>query len=279
MLVPLLLAALLPAATAEVSPPRARPGDAVLVTVAGATAAPEGVLLGRPLRFFPAGEGRWRALAPLPTEAAPGPAALSLASGGAPVPVALEIEAAAFRSTRLSVAPRFLSPPASAAARIAADAAALAEAYRQPFEPPLFGAAFARPRAAEVTGRYGDQRVFNGTAASVHYGLDLDGARGDPVLAAADGVVVLARRCYHSGWTTVLWHGAGVYSSYLHQAAVEVGPGARVARGQRIGQVGSTGRSTGPHLHWGVKVDGLWVDPESVLRLDLGDPPRPAAIP
>lgn len=268
-----LLALLLAAApAAEIRPAQARPGDAVLVTVTGAGAEPAGRLLGRPLRFFAAGPDRWQALAPLPAEAAPGPAALELDAGGEQVPAALEILPAGFRATTLSVAPRFLEPPAAARPRIAADGAALAAAYAQPFGPPRWAGAMARPRDAEVTGRYGDQRVYNGKVSGMHFGLDLDGRSGAPIAAAAAGTVVLVRDCYMSGWTTLVWHGAGVYSAYLHQSKVEVRVGEAVARGQRIGRVGSTGRSTGPHLHWGVKVDGLWVDPDSMTRLDLGAP-------
>jgi len=272
----LLLLLLAAPPTAEVEPPRARPGDAVLVTVTGAGAAPAGALLGRPLRFWPAGPDRWQALAPLPTEAPVGPLALALDAGGEQVPAALELVPADFRSTRLSVAPRFLEPPASARKRIAADGVALGEAYAQPFGPPRWQGPMARPRQAEVTGRYGDQRVYNGKVSGAHYGLDLDGPAGAPILAAAAGRVVLVRDCYMSGVTTIVWHGAGVYSVYLHQSKAEVKTGDEVVRGQRIGRVGSTGRSTGPHLHWGVKVDGLWVDPDSLVRLSMGDGPQVA---
>jgi murein DD-endopeptidase MepM/ murein hydrolase activator NlpD len=274
---PALLLLLLAAPAAEVQPARARPGDAVLVTVSGAGGVPSGALLGRPLRFYAAGPDRWQAAAPLPTEATPGPVVLALDAAGEQVPAALEVVPAGFRSSTLSVAPRFLEPPASARKRIAADGAALAEAYGQPFGPPRYQGAMARPRQAEVTGRYGDQRVYNGKVSGAHYGLDLDGPAGAPVQASADGLVVLARDCYMSGWTTVLWHGAGVYSVYLHQSKVEVQPGQQVTRGQRIGKVGSTGRSTGPHLHWGVKVDGLWVDPDSMARLSIGEGPAATA--
>lgn len=273
----LLLLLVAGAPAADVQPARARPGDAVLVTVTGAGATPSGALLGRPLRFFAAGPDRWQALAPLPAEASPGPHSLALDADGAPVTAALEIAPAGFRSTTLSVPPRFLEPPPSAKRRIAADGAALAEAYAQPFEPPRWTGAMARPREAEVTGRYGDQRVYNGRVSGAHYGLDLDGATGAPIAAAAAGRVVLVRDCYMSGWTTIVWHGAGVYSAYLHQSRAEVRAGDVVARGQRIGRVGSTGRSTGPHLHWGVKVDGLWVDPDSLTRIALGEPPAATA--
>jgi murein DD-endopeptidase MepM/ murein hydrolase activator NlpD len=269
----LLLALLAAAAAAEVAPATARPGDAVLVTVRGAGEAPSGALLGRPLRFYAAGPDRWQALAPLPAEAAPGAVALEVDAQGQQLAAALQVVPADFRSSTLSIPPRFLEPPASARKRIAADGAALAAAYAQPFEPPRWHGAMARPRQAEVTGRYGDQRVYNGKVSGAHYGLDLEGRAGAPIAAAADGQVVLTRDCYMSGWTTVVWHGGGVYSVYLHQSKVEVKAGQAVRQGQRLGQVGSTGRSTGPHLHWGVKVDGLWVDPDSLTRLDVASAP------
>lgn len=255
----------------------------MLVTVRGATAAPQGALAGRPLHFFRAAGGLYQALAPLPTEVEPGPAPLTVTDGGAPVPASLAIAPANFRSSTLDVPPRFLEPPAWAKARIARDQAALGKAYAQPFGPPAFVATFALPRDAERTGRYGDQRVYNGKTSGVHYGLDLSAPAGAPVAASNDGVVVLARDCYMSGNTVILWHGAGVYTAYLHLSRMLVKPGAKVRRGQRIGLVGSTGRSTGPHLHWGAKVDGLWVDPESLMRLDLAaslaGPPAAAAPP
>jgi murein DD-endopeptidase MepM/ murein hydrolase activator NlpD len=104
----------------------------------------------------------------------------------------------------------------------------------------------------------------------VHYGLDLAAARGTPIEAAQAGVVVLVRDCYYSGNTVVVSHGAGLFTTYLHQSRTLVKVGEVVAQGQRLGLVGSTGRSTGPHLHWGVKVDGLWVDPQAMLRLPFG---------
>jgi murein DD-endopeptidase MepM/ murein hydrolase activator NlpD len=114
----------------------------------------------------------------------------------------------------------------------------------------------------------------------VHYGLDLPSPAGTPVVAGAGGEVVLARDCYMSGKTVLLAHGAGVFSASFHLSRIDVKLGEAVGPGQLIGRVGTTGRSTGPHLHWGVKVDGLWVDPRSAQRLDLASgevSARPAA--
>jgi len=269
----------LAAASAEATPAQVKPGDVVLLTVHGVATAPAGTLTGRPLRFFAAGQGTWQAFAPLPIEAEPGAAPLALDADGAPLPVALEVASPAFRTTRLSVDPKFLTPPASVRRRIKADQAALDLAYAQPFGPPRFGRPFAWPLEAERSSRYGDQRTYNGKTSGVHYGLDLAAARGTTIRAAQDGVVVLVRDCYYSGNTVVVSHGAGLFTSYLHQARTLVKVGQRVAQGQPLGLVGSTGRSTGPHLHWGVKVDGLWVDPEGLLRIPWGEGAAASAEP
>jgi murein DD-endopeptidase MepM/ murein hydrolase activator NlpD len=268
------------AATAEVTPAQVGPGGVVLLTVHGAATAPGGTLAGRPLRFFAAGEGTWRAFGPLPIETPPGAAPLALAAEGAPLPLALEVLPPSFRVTHLTVEPRFLTPPASMKKRIKADQAAIDAAYAQPFGPPRFDRPFAWPLQAELSSRYGDQRTYNGQTSGVHYGLDLAAARGTPIEAAQAGVVVLVRDCYYSGNTVVVSHGAGLFTSYLHQARTLVKVGELVAQGQRLGLVGSTGRSTGPHLHWGVKVDGLWVDPQAMLRLPWGPAAEqvPAAV-
>jgi len=252
-----------------VEPARARPGDAVLVSVLAATSPPSGSVAGRPLQFWPAGPGRWLAVAPLPTETPPGPASVAVLADALPLSPALEIVEPGFLSTRLDVPPKFIEPPASARKRMALDQAAIKKAYDRPFGPPLVAGRFAVPLEVEPSGGFGDQRVYNGKVTGVHYGLDLPSPAGTPVGAGGDGEVVLARDCYMSGKTVLIWHGAGVFTASFHLSAMEVKVGDLVKRGQAIGRVGSTGRSTGPHLHWGVKVDGLWVDPRSITRLDL----------
>jgi murein DD-endopeptidase MepM/ murein hydrolase activator NlpD len=277
-----------PATAPVLAPAIARPGDAVLVRVPLAPGAPppRGALAGRPLAFWRAGDEAW-ALAALPLETPPGTVALEL--GGAP-PAALAVAPAAtlqvveagFPSKVLSVAPQFVEPPRSVKKRIEADRRAFAAAWEQPFSPPLFAAPFAWPRPEHLNGRFGDQRVFNGRKESVHYGVDVRAPRGAPVHAANDGVVVLARSAYLSGKSVVLWHGADVFTVYFHMDRIAVRPGAKVRRGDTLGAVGSTGRSTGPHLHWSARVAGLYVDPESLLGIDFGAgsaPPRRAGPP
>jgi murein DD-endopeptidase MepM/ murein hydrolase activator NlpD len=284
-------AARAPAEAPVLAPAVARPGDAVLVRVPLAPGAelPAGTLAARPIAFWRVGGEAW-ALGALPLETPPGEALLEL--GASPLTAApaasLAVVEPGFPSKTLTVARKFVEPPASVRKRIQADRRAFAAAWDRPFTPPRFAAPFAWPRTERVNGRFGDQRVFNGKKESVHYGVDVSSPRGAPVHASNDGVVVLARDAFLSGKSVVLWHGADVFTIYFHLDRIAVRPGAEVKQGAVIGVVGSTGRSTGPHLHWSARVAGLYVDPESLLGIDFpagsapprrAGPPPPAPVP
>jgi murein DD-endopeptidase MepM/ murein hydrolase activator NlpD len=172
-----------------------------------------------------------------------------------------------WRESRLTVPPVYTEPerPPELEARIAADRAAFTAAFAQEPSPPLFRRPFAWPRKAKVTGRFGDRRTFNGETKGQHYGTDLPGPVGAPVHAANDGVVALVRDAWAPGLSVVLFHGANLYTVYFHLSRADVEEGERVARGDRIGLLGASGRATGPHLHWGARVGDLYVDPESLL--------------
>ncbi|MCY1034480.1 M23 family metallopeptidase [Corallococcus sp. BB11-1] len=260
-------------------PTSAKPGDPVLVMVRGASALPTGTLGGRPLRFFAWKEGH-AALTSLPVELNAGAEVLDVVAPGKGLPVALsgtlEVLAPGYRERQLRVAGKYVSPPKAVKARMAADRKAFAEAFAQPFQAPLFGQNFAWPRQDTVTAPFGDRRSFNGKLQSQHFGVDLDGDPGAPVFAANDGTVVMARDNYASGNTVLVHHGAGLYTAYFHLSRIDVKNGARVKLGDGLGLVGSTGRVTGPHLHWGVKADDRWVDGQTLLKLDfLGEQESP----
>lgn len=258
------------------TPQRVRPGDAFLVMVRGEVAgAPEGTAAGHALTFFPTRHGI-AAIGGLPLETPAGPLPVLVRAqprsgdgqGARALETTLAVEAPTFPQRRLAVQREYVEPPSpDLERRIAEDRAAFARAFAQPAAPPLFRGRFAWPRRARVTAGYGEQRTLNGVKPSQHYGLDLAGRLGAPVAAANDGRVVLVRDCWASGKTVVVWHGAGVYTTYFHLSRAAVGEGEAVRRGQRLGLVGATGRASGPHLHWGVRVGELYVDPRSVLRL------------
>ncbi len=117
-------------------------------------------------------------------------------------------------------------------------------------------------------GRFGHRRVINGRIRSPHGGADYSVAEGTPVLAAADGTVAMVADQFFGGHAVFLDHGDGLITMYMHLVRPEVKEGEAVRRGARVGAAGSTGRATGPHLHFGVRWRGARVDP----ALLLGDP-------
>ncbi|MHA6480705.1 peptidoglycan DD-metalloendopeptidase family protein [Paenibacillus sp. strain BS8-2] len=120
----------------------------------------------------------------------------------------------------------------------------------------------------KITSTFGVRRdPFSGRSA-LHSGLDIGGNRGDPIYAAADGVVTLSERTYPQGNNIIIDHGRGIETRYLHLNKRIVEVGAKVKKGQLIGELGNTGRSTGPHLHYEVIINGTHVDPMPYIRED-----------
>jgi murein DD-endopeptidase MepM/ murein hydrolase activator NlpD len=135
---------------------------------------------------------------------------------------------------------------------------------------------FIRPiQEKAVTATYGDSRRYlyasGGSSSSVHTGLDLHQAAGSPIQACGRGRVVMAQSRIVTGNTVVIEHQSGLYSLYYHMESMAVAEGDIVERGQVIGKVGSTGLSTGPHLHWELRLDAEALDPESMIGLSLLD--------
>lgn len=173
-----------------------------------------------------------------------------------------------FPSTRLSVAPRYSSPPEEALDRIEREREMIGEALSVVTDDWLWDGSFTWPRPHRVTSPFGQRRVFNGELRSRHWGLDLAGRQGAPVRAAARGRVVLAHHLYYAGNTVFLDHGHGVITGYSHLSRIEVAVGDTVDSGQVLGRVGATGRVTGPHLHWTLRVDGVPLDASSLAELE-----------
>lgn len=120
---------------------------------------------------------------------------------------------------------------------------------------------FKRPVPGRITSYFGIKRLYNGHLKGWHRGLDFAGKLGTPVRAASSGVVVLAGRYFYNGNTVFIDHGQGLLTLYAHLNRIRVKKGERVQQGERIGDLGSTGRSTGPHLHFGVILNQERVNP------------------
>ena len=156
-----------------------------------------------------------------------------------------------------------VTPPQAVLDRISSDSAAVRAARGQHDAGRGSGdflGGFDQPVSGRITGIYGSQRILNGEPRQPHYGIDIAAARGTPVTAPAAGRVTMVRDLYFSGWTLLITHGMGLNAAFLHLDTVAVNEGEEVARGQVIGTVGSTGRSTGPHLDWRLDWQGRRLD-------------------
>ena len=125
---------------------------------------------------------------------------------------------------------------------------------------------FIPPVPGIITSPFGKQRFINGLPRSAHLALDFRGSIGTPIVSPLKGKVVLVGDYFYTGLTLILDHGYGLFSSYAHMSEISVNLGDLVEQSNEIGLVGSTGRVTGPHLHWTVYFDGNKVNPESLIQ-------------
>lgn len=126
---------------------------------------------------------------------------------------------------------------------------------------------FLLPVSDPVSSPFGLRRILNGKPRSPHAGIDFRSSRGTPIRAAADGIAVFVGDLFYTGKTVILDHGEGLYTLYAHLEVMDCRPGKRLVAGDVLGRVGSSGRSTGPHLHWGSKLRGDRIDPMALVEL------------
>jgi len=174
-----------------------------------------------------------------------------------------------FPVKKLWVDERYVSPPKEVLQRIREESAILRSVYGI-FTPRWQGeGAFVQPTKGRVVPNFGERRIFNNKPRNPHSGVDISSPPGTAVIASNSGKVVLASDLYFAGKTVIIDHGLGVFTIYCHFSKFRAGRGEFVHKGQIIGEVGATGRVTGPHLHWAVKIQGTRVDPFSVMDLDF----------
>jgi murein DD-endopeptidase MepM/ murein hydrolase activator NlpD len=155
-----------------------------------------------------------------------------------------------------------VNPPPALAARIQREQAAVTAARRRDDSREDFAGGFIWPLRGRISGRFGNQRIYNGEPKAPHSGMDIAVPKGTPVEAPAAGIVTFAQPdLYLTGGTVLLDHGFGLSSNFLHLSRLDVKVGQRVRQGQVIGAAGMSGRATGPHLHWGFNWFGVRLDP------------------
>jgi murein DD-endopeptidase MepM/ murein hydrolase activator NlpD len=265
------LAALSPVgAPLRVSPPAAalQPGAVVLLTIESDEPAPALRVraFDRELAPFALDGRRWQVLVGIDLDVKPGTYPVDITAGpDTRIVYSLVVTPRHFPTRTLKVDPDLVNPPPREMARIAREAAELHRLWDAPATPRLWDGPFVRPVPDAANSSFGTRSVYNGEARSPHGGTDFLSPAGRPIKAPNAGRVVLAGPLYFTGGTVVIDHGLGVLSLFAHLSSIGVREGELVNTGDLIGEVGATGRVTGPHLHWAMHVSGARVDPLSLI--------------
>ena len=209
--------------------------------------------------------GRWFALLGIPLDTLPGELEISVISGLTVTSKAVVVGVKNYPEQRLTIKDRRkVEPNAEDLARIARERE-VTEAIKRRFSEAVPVTDFMLPASGPLSSRFGLRRVFNGQPRNPHAGLDVAVGTGAPVKAPAAGIVANTGDYFFNGNTVFIDHGQGLVSAYMHLSRIDVRSGQPVKKGEILGAVGSTGRVTGPHLHWAVILNNTPVDPELFL--------------
>jgi murein DD-endopeptidase MepM/ murein hydrolase activator NlpD len=255
--------------TVTATPAPARPGDLVVLTIV--TPAPvESVRVrafSRDLPSFGINKTTFSALVGIDLAVVPGTYRIAIESGATRTLFPLIVTARKFATRTLNVDPAFVNPPPSAVPRIQREAKELEGIWQAPVSQKLWEGAWVPPVPQPANSAFGTRTILNGEPRSPHSGADFGSPTGTPIKAPNAGRIILADSLYYTGNTIVIDHGLGLYSLFAHLSETSVHVQDLVKTGDVIGAVGATGRVTGPHLHWSVRVNGARVDPVSLLEV------------
>jgi murein DD-endopeptidase MepM/ murein hydrolase activator NlpD len=204
----------------------------------------------------------WIAIIGIPLSAPIGPRQVVVHSGGARQELQFTITDKQYASQSLEVAPGQVNLSKADLDRVNREKEAIEHAMSRWSEEPPPTLRMAQPIPGVRSSSFGMRRIFNGESRNPHSGMDIAAPVGTPVRAPIAGTVIDTGDYFFTGNTVFVDHGRGMISMYCHLSAIDVQPGQRVAAGTTLGKVGRTGRATGPHLHWGLSLNRVWVDPE-----------------
>lgn len=259
-------------AAVSLSPAEVFQGGVVRIAVLGEEVAEvSGFLTDRSIAFFPEAGGSYLALLGVDLEHKPGRLAITIRGRGKGKEpwdrsLLLRVKEKAFPREELTVPPSFDRIDEATRKRIEREQAALDWLWALATPRRLWEGGFLRPVSGGVTSPFGLRRIINGYSRSPHGGVDLKASLGSEIRAANHGQVVLRDDFYFSGKSIVLDHGAGLYTMYFHLSEFVAEKDVLVRKGDVIGRAGMSGRVTGPHLHWGARLNGARVDPHELLE-------------
>jgi murein DD-endopeptidase MepM/ murein hydrolase activator NlpD len=242
------------------------PGGLAVVRLGSGDARPQAWFGEKRVAVVRDGQG-WVALVGLPLALEPGAHALRVLAAGAETTKPVRVAAKHYPLQRFTVPDhRKVEPPPEDMLRIEREQKRIDEIKAAFRDEPAPDTAFRQPAAGRLTGSFGLRRIINGLERMPHAGIDVAAPVGTPVQAAGAGIVVETGDYFFNGNSVYIDHGQGLVTLYCHLDRIEVLPGEPVAAGQRIGLSGNTGRTSGPHLHWTVLLNGAAVDPRLFLR-------------
>jgi len=259
----LLLVAWFATARAELPRPDPVPGGVAVIPLAdGAGDPPRVWYRDRRVMTVATPEG-WRAVVGIPLHAEPGSQRLRIENGaGEPAILSFRVRSKHYEEQHITLKNRrMVTPNAEDLKRIRREKGEIVAALAAFHESEMVNTAFVSPVAGTISSPFGLRRFFNEQPRQPHSGLDIAAPKGTPVRAPAAGRVTTVGDYFFNGRTLFLDHGNGLVTMYCHLDTIDVQPGTEVAQGARIATVGMTGRVTGPHLHWGVSLNDVRVDP------------------
>src|SRR5262245_38689354 len=249
------------------------PGGVALVSVTSTQDLTKltGEAAGHAVRFWSAASPKeWNGLVGINLDSAPGVVPLTVHGTTATglkgtTSVSLVVARYKFETRRIQVDPKLANPPQEELARIKEESKAMADAFAIVTPQRYWHGPFDAPVPGTATSSFGRLTITNGKPAGRHQGADFRAATGTPVKAPNGGRVVIARNLYFAGNTVIIDHGLGVFSLLAHLSQIDVAPGAIGARGDVVGESGATGRVTGPHLHWAMRLGDISIDPVALM--------------
>lgn len=210
-------------------------------------------------------------LIPIPFRTKTGPAELELtwtnAAGKHFRKIPFRIVAGKYKTDELKVDSSRVNPNKKNVKRAQKEARRIKRVYAEGSIERLWQGGFQLPMSSEITSPFGNKRVFNGQLKSYHNGVDFRARTPLPVFAANSGIVKLADDLFYSGNAVIIDHGTGIFTIYAHLSRIDVAAGQYINKGERLGLTGATGRVSGPHLHWGVKINGIAVNPMELIEV------------
>ena len=235
------------------------PGGVAVITLPEQASAPRAEYQGKPVLIIREEQERWIAIVGIDLKTAPGEQQLQLDSGQQ---ISFDVGSKRYEEQHITLRNKSQVNPAPAQLeRIQRELDAQLNAYAQfsPRQPSNL--LLDRPVPGSLSSAFGLRRFFNGEERNPHSGLDFAAATGTPIKSPAAGKVILTGNYFFNGNTVFVDHGQGLISMFCHLSRIDVAVADEVPRGGVLGKVGSTGRATGPHLHWNVSLNGNRVDP------------------